>query len=98
MANFQLVEFTTDTKTYTKAGAITRELTALGYHFVNTGGCIVCINNLPLYPSGVLDTMYIGCKDKSLYNIHCLTRNCKHATLNPVRFRCRRWLMDMFQV
>lgn len=69
MSNFQLVEFTTDTKTYNQAGAIVREPSALGYHFVNTGSVICFINNLPLYPSGVFDTMYIGCKDKSLYNI-----------------------------
>jgi hypothetical protein len=86
MANFQLVEFTTDTKTYTKAGAITRELTALGYHFVNTGGCIVYINNLPLYPSGVLDTMYIGCKDKSLYNIRFDATSLVNPELTVITF------------
>jgi hypothetical protein len=69
MAEFQLVEFTTDTKTYNAAGAIVREPTALGFHFVNTGSTIVYINNLPLYPSGVFDTMFMGYKDKSLYNI-----------------------------
>lgn len=69
MSKFELVEFTTDTKTYNVAGAIVREPSALGYHFVNTGSVIVFINNLPLYPSGVLDTMYSGYKDKSLYNI-----------------------------
>ena len=69
MSKFDLVEFTTDTKTYNVAGAIVREPSALGYHFVNTGSVIVYINNLPLYPSGVLDTMYSGYKDKSLYNI-----------------------------
>jgi hypothetical protein len=78
MANFQLVEFTTDTKTYNQAGAIVREPQALGYHFVNTGSCIVYINNLPLYPSGVFDTMYIGCKDKSTYNIRF------DATVTPI--------------
>ena len=69
MAKFELVEFTTDTKTYNTPGAIVREPTALGYHFINTGSCIVFINNLPLYPSGVFDTMYSGYKDKSTYNI-----------------------------
>lgn len=69
MSKFQLVEFTIDTKTYIAAGAIVREPTALGFHFVNTGSTIVYINNLPLYPSGVLDTMIPGYKDKSLYNI-----------------------------
>jgi hypothetical protein len=69
MSKFELVEFTTDTKTYNKSGAIVREPSALGYHFVNTGSVICYVNNLPLYPSGVLDTMYIGCRDKSLYNI-----------------------------
>lgn len=69
MNQFQLVEFTTDTKTYNQAGAIVREPNALGYHFVNTGSTIVYINNFVLYPSGVLDTMYVGCKDKSIYNI-----------------------------
>jgi hypothetical protein len=86
MANFQLVEFTTDTKTYTQAGAITREPTALGYHFVNTGGCIVFINNLPLYPSGVLDTMYIGCKDKSLYNIRFDATSLVNPELTVITF------------
>ena len=69
MTKFELVEFTSDTKIYTQAGAIVREPTALGYHFVNTGSVICYINNLPLYPSGVWDTMYSGYKDKSLYNI-----------------------------
>lgn len=64
-----LVKFTTDTKTYNKAGAIVRENTALGYHFVNTGSTICFINNLALYPSGVWDTMYSGYIDVSLYNI-----------------------------
>lgn len=69
MSIFKLVEFTTDTKTYNKAGALIKEPNALGYHFINTGGCIVYINNLPIYPSGVLDTMYSGYSDKSTYNI-----------------------------
>ena len=69
MSIFKLVEFTTDTKTYNLAGALVKEPTALGYHFVNTGSCIIYINNLPLYHSGVLDTMYSGYQDKSTYNI-----------------------------
>jgi hypothetical protein len=69
MNTFKLVQFTTDTKTYNKAGALIKEPNALGYHFVNTGSCIIFINNLPLYPSGVLDTMYSGYKDLSTYNI-----------------------------
>lgn len=69
MKNFDLLEFTTDVKTYNQPGAIITEKTAIGFHFVNTGSVIVFINNFPLYPSGVLDTMYIGCKDKSKYNI-----------------------------
>ena len=44
MSKFQLVEFTIDTKTYIAAGAIVREPTALGFHFVNTGSTIVYIN------------------------------------------------------
>jgi len=69
MQNFNLVNFTTDTKIYRQAGAIVRENETLGFHFCNTGSVICFINNLPLYPSGVFDTMYIGCKDVSLYNI-----------------------------
>lgn len=69
MQNFDLIKFTTDTKQYRQAGAIIREKQTLGYHFVNTGSVICYINNLPLYPSGVFDTMLIGYKDTSLYNI-----------------------------
>jgi len=67
--NNQLVKFTTNTKTYNKAGSIEKNDSVLGYHFVNTGSIICFVNNLPLYPSGVLDTMYANYKDRSLYNI-----------------------------
>jgi len=69
MAKYDLLEFDTNTKTYTTAGKIEKNPNDLGYHFVNTGSVIVYINNLPLYPSGVLDTMYAGYKDTSLYSI-----------------------------
>jgi hypothetical protein len=68
-ANFEFVNFTTDVKSYRQAGDIFRDENVLGYHICNTGGCIVFINNFPLYPSGVLDTMLIGYKDKSKYTI-----------------------------
>lgn len=67
--NFDFVEFTTDVKTYNKAGDIFKDDNVLGYHICNTGSCIVFINQFPLYPSGVLDTMLIGYKDKSKYTI-----------------------------
>lgn len=67
--NNQIINFTTDTKIYTEAGAIVREPNTLGFHFVNTGNNIVFINNLPIYPSGVFDTMYYGMKDVSKYYI-----------------------------
>ena len=66
---YELVNFTTSVKTYNQAGAILRENDTLGYHFINTGSVIVYINNIPLYPSGVLDTMYPLCKDVSKYQI-----------------------------
>lgn len=70
MANkFELLKFAVDVKKYTQAGAIVTETSAIGYHFVNTGAVIVYINQFPLYPSGVLDTMYMGCKDISKYQI-----------------------------
>jgi len=69
MAKYELLKFTTNTRFYNKAGSIERSLDDIGYHFVNTGSVIVYINSLPLYPSGVLDTMYAGYKDESLYNI-----------------------------
>lgn len=69
MQDFNLLRFTTDTKQYRQAGAIIKEKDTLGYHFVNTGSVICFINNLPLYPSGVFDTMITGYKDVSLYNI-----------------------------
>jgi hypothetical protein len=67
--NYQFVEFTTDFKTYSIAGDIFKDENVLGYHIVNTGNCVAYINNFPLYPSGVLDTMLIGYKDKSKYTI-----------------------------
>ena len=69
MPKYELLEFTTNTKTYIQAGKIEKNPDDLGYHFVNTGSVICYINNLPLYPSGVLDTMYAGYKDTSLYQI-----------------------------
>lgn len=66
---FQFVNFTTDVKAYQTAGDIFRNEDVLGYHIVNTGSCLVFINNFPLYPSGVLDTMLIGYRDKSKYTI-----------------------------
>jgi len=69
MTEFQFVDFTTSTKTYTIAGDILRESDTLGYHICNTGSTLVFINNFPLYPSGVLDTMLIGYRDKSKYTI-----------------------------
>lgn len=66
---FQFVNFTTDVKAYQNAGDIFRNDDVLGYHIVNTGSCLVFVNNFPLFPSGVLDTMLIGYKDKSKYTI-----------------------------
>jgi hypothetical protein len=66
---FEFVEFTTDNKSYRVAGDIFKDDNVLGYHICNTGNCIAYINNFPLYPSGVLDTMLIGYKDKSKYTI-----------------------------
>jgi hypothetical protein len=65
----QFTEFTTDFKTYSKAGDIFRDDNILGYHIVNTGNCVAYINNFPLWPSGVLDTMFQGYVDKSKYTI-----------------------------
>lgn len=69
MPKYELLKFTTNTRFYSQAGAIEKSNDDLGYHFVNTGSVLVFINSLPLYPSGVLDTMYAGYKDESLYNI-----------------------------
>lgn len=65
----QLIKFTTQTRRYTNGGGIYRDKNTIGYHIVNTGGCLVEVNGLPLYPSGVLDTMYSGYIDQSQYNI-----------------------------
>jgi len=62
-------KYTIDYKTYNQAGKIIRYPSTLGYHFINTGSDVVYINNLPLYPSGVFDTMINNCKDMSDYNI-----------------------------
>jgi hypothetical protein len=67
---FDLVEFDTNFKTYRTPSAIFRDDKTIGYHIVNTGDCMAYVNNFPLYPSGVLDTMYSGYQDKSLYNIN----------------------------
>lgn len=68
MNNQGLIKFTTSTKVYTEAGVVERDPNTLGFHFVNTGAVIVYINNLPIYPSGVFDTMYSGYKDVSKYS------------------------------
>ena len=77
--NFDFVNFTTDVKTYQRAGDIFRDDNVLGYHIVNTGNTLVYINNFPLYPSGVLDTMLVGYKDNSKYTI----RFDSASTINP---------------
>lgn len=64
-----LINFTTSVKTYNQSGAILQEASTIGYHFINTGSVICFINNIPIYPSGVLDTMYPFCKDVSKYTI-----------------------------
>jgi hypothetical protein len=69
MAKYDLLKFTTNVRTYKQAGAIERSPEDLGYHFINTGSVLCYVNNIPLYPSGVLDTMYEGYKDESLYNV-----------------------------
>ncbi len=66
---FDLVPFDTSFKVYIEAGAILRDEKTIGYHIVNTGNCVAFINNFPLYPSGVLDTLYSGYQDFSLYNV-----------------------------
>jgi hypothetical protein len=77
--DINFVNFVTDFKTYTKAGDIFKDENVLGYHIVNTGNCVAFINNFPLWPSGVLDTMLIGYKDKSKYSI----RFDNIAAVNP---------------
>lgn len=69
MNRFDLLKFTTDVKTYDQAGKIDRTENAIGFHFINTGSVIVYINNFPLYPSGILDTMYSGYSDQGIYTI-----------------------------
>jgi hypothetical protein len=69
MAKYELLNFSTNTKIYNQAGKIEQNKDDIGYHFVNTGSVICYVNSLPLYPSGVLDTMYAGYKDNSLYTI-----------------------------
>jgi hypothetical protein len=69
MPKYELLNFTTNTKIYNQAGKIEQNKDDIGYHFVNTGSVICYVNSLPLYPSGVLDTMYAGYKDNSLYTI-----------------------------
>ena len=63
------IKFTTATKAYRKAGAIDTNPNVIGYHFINTGACLCYINDIPLYPSSVFDTVYYGMQDKSIYNI-----------------------------
>jgi hypothetical protein len=65
----ELVKFTTDVKTYTQPGKIERSENAIGFHLINTGSVIVYVNNFPIYPSGVFDTMYSGYSDQSQYTI-----------------------------
>jgi hypothetical protein len=66
---FDLVPFDTSFRTYRTSGALLRDENTIGYHIVNTGNCIAFVNNFPLYPSGVLDTLYSGYQDFSLYNV-----------------------------
>jgi hypothetical protein len=69
MAQFEYVKFTTGVKAYREACTIDRDDNVLGYHLINTGSCICFVNQLPIYPSGVLDTMYTGSQDMTKYTI-----------------------------
>jgi hypothetical protein len=84
--NYQFVEFTTDFKTYSIAGDIFKDENVLGYHIVNTGNCVAYINNFPLWPSGVLDTMLIGYKDKSKYTIRFDTASPINPEITVITF------------
>ena len=82
-----MIEFTTDYKTYSQGGAIERDAQTLGYHFINTGSDICFLNNIPLYPSGVLDTMYIGYKDVSNWNVRWNNSAAINKELTVITFK-----------
>jgi hypothetical protein len=84
--DINFVNFVTDFKTYSIAGDIFRDANVLGYHIVNTGNCVAYINNFPLYPSGVLDTMLIGYKDKSKYTIRFDTTSPVNPEITVITF------------
>jgi hypothetical protein len=84
---YNLLKFVTSTKQYRIAGKIERSENTIGYHFVNTGDVIVWINNLPLYPSGVLDTMYAGYQDDSNYQITFDIASGTNPELTTIEFQ-----------
>lgn len=63
------IKFVTDYKTYSQSGKVVRYENTLGFHFINTGADLVYINQFPLYPSAVLDTMIAGSQDLTTYQI-----------------------------
>lgn len=65
----EAIKFVTDFRTYTQAGKVIRYDTTLGFHFINSGADLVFVNQFPLYPSAVLDTMIAGSQDMSVYQI-----------------------------
>lgn len=64
-----LIKITTESKDYTKAGNIDWSDKAVGYEFYNSGSTLLYINEMPLQPGSVLDTMYSGFQDVTKYRL-----------------------------
>jgi len=65
-------KFAISTITYTgkdNGQFIWRNENVLGYIFINTGNCVVKLNNFKLNPGGVYKTFETGCQDMTKWQI-----------------------------
>lgn len=68
-------------KNYNTNQPIYRDNNTIGYKFVNTGNCIVYVNEVKLNPCDELNTMFSGMRDQTLWR-------CRIVTTNTVNQSC----------
>lgn len=85
-----MIKFAISTKLYTgndNGQYVWRNENVLGYVFINTGNCILKLNNFELNPGGVLKTFENNCQDTTRWQIiwdsinACTLSNARLTTL-----------------
>ena len=75
----ELQKFNVSSKNYQANAPIYRDLKTIGYKFVNTGNCIVYLNEIKLYPSDELSTFAPLMNDQTLYRVRFDTTNANQS-------------------